>query len=618
MLAASASHSARPIVVAHTVPATPLLAQATAREAAVIGLLCALFWATLWGALYRFLLPKLSQQLLATTCSTAIIQRGKTMLSEIGFMRATSGATNGARDGFTDRQIASLFAYLALTTCIHMLAGLLSLPAAFLGWDEAGSHGRLGFFTATFLMLGWSFFVAGDEFLRCFLPATGGLSGFAIPCPRSFWALMACTYHPFWLTLILPANELSAGTFAYHTLVCAMTLGGGVQYASRLLALILDAKRSSRVAHRLVVIAGAVAAVVGRCFFFFPSVVECVQRLHEQAVATGDAFLIASLLTSCFNVAATLDAAKSLMWCSTAQAQVREGSSQARPLRSGADSTPDSRDSSSDAPAATLESEPSARSHSKRGRSSRRPPRPKRKQSGPKPHLLTDNDEMTFGFATAEELGVENADIAEGVDDDDDDDDGASTISVNDARMGDDGTFDTRKFDRPSRRHNGDGEWSPTASTGPKAAAQPQPDHAADERRQRLQREVEEARREVRQQQQQQQQQAAGNTSGPTTFPASGQRGAHDTAQRMRDHSDLYARGRLNKVGHYVMLGIGKEATEAEVKRAFHQLSRKWHPDKNPDDADKADAIFKSVKEAYECLSDPVRRKRYDKFFAPA
>ena len=89
-----------------------------------------------------------------------------------------------------------------------------------------------------------------------------------------------------------------------------------------------------------------------------------------------------------------------------------------------------------------------------------------------------------------------------------------------------------------------------------------------------------------------------------------------DTPQNI-DHAALLVSGKLDKVGHYAMLGIGKQASGDEIKRAFFQLSRKWHPDKNPDDAKTAEAIFKMIKEAYECLGEPMRRRRYDKFFAP-
>jgi len=83
------------------------------------------------------------------------------------------------------------------------------------------------------------------------------------------------------------------------------------------------------------------------------------------------------------------------------------------------------------------------------------------------------------------------------------------------------------------------------------------------------------------------------------------------------DHAALLTGGKLSKVGHYALLGVQKKASESDIKRAFHQLSRKWHPDKNPDNKEQADAIFRAVKEAYECLSDSAKRRRYDTFFAP-
>lgn len=62
----------------------------------------------------------------------------------------------------------------------------------------------------------------------------------------------------------------------------------------------------------------------------------------------------------------------------------------------------------------------------------------------------------------------------------------------------------------------------------------------------------------------------------------------------------------------YNILGISKSATPDDVKRAYRTLARRWHPDKNPDDAHAA-ARFKDVNEAYRTLSDPEKRKRYDR-----
>ena len=61
----------------------------------------------------------------------------------------------------------------------------------------------------------------------------------------------------------------------------------------------------------------------------------------------------------------------------------------------------------------------------------------------------------------------------------------------------------------------------------------------------------------------------------------------------------------------YVVLGLSPGATLADVKRAYRRLARRYHPDINPGD-DAAAAIFRRVAEAYEILSDPVRRRNYD------
>lgn len=62
---------------------------------------------------------------------------------------------------------------------------------------------------------------------------------------------------------------------------------------------------------------------------------------------------------------------------------------------------------------------------------------------------------------------------------------------------------------------------------------------------------------------------------------------------------------------YYEILGVSKTAAEDEIKKAFRKLARKHHPDVNPGDKS-AEEKFKEINEAYEVLSDPEKRKRYD------
>lgn len=64
---------------------------------------------------------------------------------------------------------------------------------------------------------------------------------------------------------------------------------------------------------------------------------------------------------------------------------------------------------------------------------------------------------------------------------------------------------------------------------------------------------------------------------------------------------------------YYKTLGINKNATAADIKKAYRKMAMKWHPDKNPDNKDEADKRFKDIAEAYEVLSDADKRAVYDR-----
>lgn len=66
-------------------------------------------------------------------------------------------------------------------------------------------------------------------------------------------------------------------------------------------------------------------------------------------------------------------------------------------------------------------------------------------------------------------------------------------------------------------------------------------------------------------------------------------------------------------IDYYKILGITKSASEAEIKKAYRKLARKYHPDVNPNDKS-AESKFKEINEANEVLGDPENRKKYDKY----
>ena len=68
-----------------------------------------------------------------------------------------------------------------------------------------------------------------------------------------------------------------------------------------------------------------------------------------------------------------------------------------------------------------------------------------------------------------------------------------------------------------------------------------------------------------------------------------------------------------DKRDYYEVLGVAKTATDAEIKKAYRVLAKKYHPDMNPGDKE-AEVKFKEASEAYAVLSDPEKRKQYDQF----
>ena len=68
------------------------------------------------------------------------------------------------------------------------------------------------------------------------------------------------------------------------------------------------------------------------------------------------------------------------------------------------------------------------------------------------------------------------------------------------------------------------------------------------------------------------------------------------------------------KRDYYEVLGVDRNASEADIKKGFKKMARKYHPDLNRDNQKEAEEKFKEVNEAYEVLSDPQKKARYDQF----
>lgn len=69
----------------------------------------------------------------------------------------------------------------------------------------------------------------------------------------------------------------------------------------------------------------------------------------------------------------------------------------------------------------------------------------------------------------------------------------------------------------------------------------------------------------------------------------------------------------MEYIDYYKVLGVGRNATTEEIRKAYRKIARKYHPDLNPDDKE-AEKKFKQANEAHAVLSDPEKRKKYDQY----
>src|SRR5262245_20600004 len=70
----------------------------------------------------------------------------------------------------------------------------------------------------------------------------------------------------------------------------------------------------------------------------------------------------------------------------------------------------------------------------------------------------------------------------------------------------------------------------------------------------------------------------------------------------------------MPKKDYYKILGVDKNASETEIKKAYHKLVLKWHPDRNPNNKEQANTKIKEINEAKEVLLDKEKRQKYDQY----
>ncbi len=69
-----------------------------------------------------------------------------------------------------------------------------------------------------------------------------------------------------------------------------------------------------------------------------------------------------------------------------------------------------------------------------------------------------------------------------------------------------------------------------------------------------------------------------------------------------------------DQINYYEVLEVAKNASDADIKKAYRRLAMKWHPDKNPDNSEEAAKKFQEIGEAYDVLSDMEKRAIYDRY----
>jgi len=484
-------------------------------------------------------------------------------------------------------------------------------------------------------------------------------------------------HHPFWLAFVVPMGAWLNNSHAYHELVCALMLGGGVQFGCRQIVTVLIAVGGStlRVAKFILLLLQLAAVLLCRVALFFPLAWECIQEVQVEDPAWSHSIIGTTLLMGCFNILAVLDSVRvATLWCGIEEGggldamRTRDQSQERLRSLELSSVTIDSQAATS----ADLSSSPAMPARNLPSRAGRYPPLRKKYRAKPRRHVCIrdapscaqegkcdidpSHEEMVFGFvvadfdATADSLNIGHAD---------------ASIFRTAATQG-------SKATPPGPL--GGGAAATRTEARDTAAMRTQSRAQAPAQQKRLQT-CAHGNEHACNQQHVQMRSAAGesddndNGSRMCTHQSGGHypdgsqftrcgdaKQLHVAGQKevdwrcLRDdapsscsgdvlefagsdahvlrrtcssldsvripivnHHLILASGNVPTVSHYAILGVPRVAAADEVRKAFHKLSVKFHPDKNPANAANAEVLFMRIKEAYDCLIEPSKRRRYDR-----
>jgi len=448
--------------------------------------------------------------------------------------------------------------------------------------------------------------------------------------------LVNIIYAPFWLLFALPMNFLQLQLGAYHTFFCLNLFGISIEFATRQYMLITDPQDPDQYPRfRRALLVQLINVLLNRALLFVPLVMHCIVRLRSVDNVSANIFMGPALLMIIANVLVLVDVMKqSMAWLSC---NAKKG----RPLRESA-AAPSHHDFD-DAPSPPR---PTAGKDAPVGGSKTRKPRARARDQPSQKYQATPRgddekkakDAIRFGrtrkattkpcaAASSADLpqkgrscadsrrvdGESSNSLPEGEMHDDGEDDAGSDASDvtfggepdDDVPIGVDEWDDVDYDERGERMRRAAEEIKNQEAELADAWVKEKERQEQEQKRQRDRERRREAEREAQ----------ARRASDASRARRSSRRDAEKGSGEPPavDHSKIFSFGRAAKGTYYEMLGVWPDTNDSDLKRAFHRLSKKWHPDKNPDSVMEAEIVFKGIKAAYETLVDPDKRRRYDK-----